>query len=124
MTISLNDKAGSGLPRLAVDTADTGVISVTGDFTTSTTIADVTGKFAFSFIRLSGATAEDYTFILTIDGVEVWNVVKAIAGTNSDIFGTDAGGAPLFDVLTSFKLEVESTTDISSTIAIGLRKIL
>ena len=118
----LNSITGGGLPELAVDTNDTGTISITGDFTTLTTVVNATGKFAFSYIRLQAATAENYTFILTIDGVEIWNVVKAIAGTNTDIFGSLAA-SPLYECKESFKLEIQSTTDTSTTAVIGLRAI-
>ncbi len=121
MAIELSGKINR-LPRLAVDTANAG-FSTTGDFTTLTTVVNETGRFAFENVRLTGATVEDYDFVLTIDGVEKWNFTQAILGANTDIFGT-LTGSPLYLVKTSFKLEVKSTTDVSSTVQVGLRKIL
>ena len=111
------------LPVMDVDLDNDSTISITGDWTTLTTVINETGKFAWSYIRLSNVTAENYDFKLTVDGVVIWDYTEAVLG-NTPLMGANTSESPLFMCKSSFKLEVKSTTDVNSTITVDLRPIL
>ena len=133
MTIKVG--LGGGLAKLAPDlswpsaSTTTGLplaisgVDVQGSLQTALT---ATGKFEFSYLRISSNTAEATTVKLTIDGVVIWNDVGFTPGTQIFLYNANSSittvEAPKL-VETSFLLEMQTLTDTSITVNYGLRPI-
>lgn len=115
---------GGSAAELAVDLNNDGVLTFTGDTTGAlTTVFNESGRFALSFIRLSGATAENMDLKLTIDGEVKWDYTAAIFGSNTNLLGSNSGDSPYFIVKSDFLLQAQAATDTSVTFTCGLRRI-
>jgi len=81
-----------------------------------TTVLSLTGKFALSYLLIGNQIAETNRYVLTVDGVVIWDASRT-APTTEDFFlgfkgGTSAAADIVIECNTSILLQVKTATDI------------
>lgn len=94
-------------------------------------LISATGKFSLSFLRLSDLATENHSIRMTIDGVEIWNIVNVpitggqmlLFGGNSTV-GVNVGNVTeTRQINTSMLLEIKTTNDTAVTANYQLRPV-
>lgn len=90
-----------------------------------TTVLSLTGKFVLSHLVFSDQSAETNRYVLTVDGVVIWDASKT-ASTISDFFLGKYGAAPDIPIVcnTSILVQVKTTSDATITLVYLARPIL
>ncbi len=119
--------AGAPLPKLAVDSGfPTALPSnvfrtvLNVDATAGLTeVLALTGRFQVSLLELSGLTSNDVArVVLTIDGVDIIDVVPSSNGTIVKVLG-DASASIYETVLVESSLSLKVQTTVDNNISLG-----